>query len=98
MSDADSLKEEIIDLQENQSCETKFRATSLSHFCCDQLVAYPGLAKAELQSNDHSISNYLPVQEGILDNPLNQDNCPKPSSWRPVTHHEYGSDKHDATI
>ena len=49
MSDADSQKEEFIDLQENQGCETKFHATSLSHFWCDQLVAYPGLAKAELQ-------------------------------------------------
>ena len=49
MSDADSLKEDFIDLQENQGCETKFPAASLSHFWCDWLVAYPGLAKAELQ-------------------------------------------------
>ena len=49
MSNADSLKAKFIDLQENQGCETEFRATSLSHFWCDQLVAYPGLAKAALQ-------------------------------------------------
>ena len=49
MSDADSLKEEFIDLQENQVCETKFRVTTLSDFWCDQLVAYPGLARAALE-------------------------------------------------
>ena len=49
MSNADSMKKEFIDLQENQGCETKFRATSLSHFWCDQLVAYPGLARTALQ-------------------------------------------------
>ena len=49
MSDADNLKEEFIDLQENQGCKTKFRTLSLSHFWCDQLVAYPGLARAALE-------------------------------------------------
>ena len=59
MSDADSPKEEIVDLQKNQSCETKFRATSLSHFWCDQLVTYPGLAKAELQMTTPFPTTYL---------------------------------------
>ena len=48
--------------------------------------------------DDHSIPNYLRVREGILDNTINQDNCPLPSSWRPVTWHESGPGKHDATI
>ena len=49
MSDADNLKEEFIDLQENQVCKTKIRASSLSHFWCDQLVAFPGLERAALE-------------------------------------------------
>ena len=49
MNDTDNLKEEFIDLQENQGCKTKFRALSLSHFWCDKLVAYPGLARAALE-------------------------------------------------
>jgi len=49
MSDADNLKEEFIDLQENQGCKTKFRALSLPQFWCDQLVAYPELARAALE-------------------------------------------------
>ena len=59
MSDADSLKEEFIDLLENQGCETKFRASSLSHFWCDQLVAYPGLAGAALQMTTPFPTTYL---------------------------------------
>ena len=59
MSDADSLKEEFIDLQENQGRETKFRATFLSYFWCDQLVAYSGLAKAELQMTTPFPTTYL---------------------------------------
>ena len=59
MSDADSLKEEIVDLQENQSCETKFRATSLSHFWCDWLVAYPGMARAALELITPFSTTYL---------------------------------------
>jgi len=49
MSDADNLKEEFIDLQENQVCKTKIRASSLSHFWCDQSIAFPGLARAALE-------------------------------------------------
>ena len=49
MNGNDNLKEEFIDLQENHGCKTKFRALSLSHFWCDQLVAYPGLARAALE-------------------------------------------------
>ncbi|KAG0715900.1 Solute carrier family 2, facilitated glucose transporter member 3 [Chionoecetes opilio] len=49
MSDADNLKEELIDLQVNQGCQTKFRTLPLSGFWCDQLVAYPGLARAALE-------------------------------------------------
>ena len=49
-------------------------------------------------ADDHSIPNYFPVREGIHGNALNQDNCPEPSSWRPVTQHECGSGKHHATI
>ena len=59
MSDADSLKDEFIDLQENQGCETKFRAASLSHFWCDQLVAYPGLARAALEMITSFPTTYL---------------------------------------
>ena len=59
LGDADSLKEEIVDLQENQSCETKFRATSLPHFWCDQLLAYLGLAKTELQITTPFPTTYL---------------------------------------
>ena len=49
MNDTDNLKEEFVDLQENQVCKTKFCASSLSHFWCDQLVVYPGLARAALE-------------------------------------------------
>ena len=49
MSNADNLKEEFIDLQGNQGCETKFCASTLSHFWCDHLVAYPGLVKVALE-------------------------------------------------
>ena len=49
MNDADYLKEEFIDLQENQGFKTKFRASSLFHFWCDQLVAYSRLARAALE-------------------------------------------------
>ncbi|KAG0725580.1 Protein ZBED8 [Chionoecetes opilio] len=49
ISDADNLKEELIDLQVNQGCRTKFRTLPLSDFWCDQLVAYPGLARAALE-------------------------------------------------
>ncbi|XP_068232174.1 protein FAM200C-like [Palaemon carinicauda] len=49
MDDDDNLKEELIDLQVNQGCQTKFRTLPLSGFWCDQLVAYPGLAKAALE-------------------------------------------------
>ena len=59
MSDADSLKNEFIDLQENQGCETKSRATSRSHFWCDQLVAYPGLARAALEMITPFPTTYL---------------------------------------
>ena len=59
MSNADSLKEDFVDLQENQGCETKFRASSLSHFWCDQLVAYPGLARAALQMTILFPTTYL---------------------------------------
>ena len=48
-SDDDSLKEKFRDLQENDSCKTKFHPTSLSYFWRDQLVAYPGLARAGLE-------------------------------------------------
>ncbi|XP_068205215.1 protein FAM200C-like [Palaemon carinicauda] len=47
--DDDNLKEEVIDLQVNQLCQTKFRTLLLSGFWCDQFVAYPGLAKAVLE-------------------------------------------------
>ncbi|KAG0718810.1 Protein ZBED8 [Chionoecetes opilio] len=47
-SDADNLKE-LIDLQVNQGCQAKFRTLPLSGFWCDQLVAYPGLARAALE-------------------------------------------------
>ena len=47
---------------------------------------------------DHSIPDNLSVREGIHGNALNQDNCPEPSSRRPVTQHKYGSGKHHATI
>ena len=59
MSDADNLKEEFIDLQENQGCKIKFRASSLSHFWCDQLVAYPGLARAALEMITPFPTTYL---------------------------------------
>ena len=59
MSDADGLKEEFIYLQENQRCETKFRASLLSHFWCDQLVEYPGLARAALQMTTPFPTTYL---------------------------------------
>ena len=59
MSDADNLEEESIDFQENQGCETKFRATSLSRFWCDQLVAYPGLAKVALEMITPVPTTYL---------------------------------------
>ncbi|XP_068232064.1 protein FAM200C-like [Palaemon carinicauda] len=49
MEDDDNLKEELIDLQLNQGCQTKFRTVPLSGFWRDQLVAYPGLAKAALE-------------------------------------------------
>ena len=97
MSNADNLKEEFIDLQANQGCKTKFRASSLSHFWCDQLIAYPGLARVVLEMITSFPTTYL-LQEGILDNAANQDNCPEPSSWRPVTQHEHGSGNRDATI
>ncbi|XP_068250708.1 protein FAM200C-like [Palaemon carinicauda] len=47
--DDDNLKEELIDLQVNQCCQTKFLTLPLSGFWCDQLVAYPGLAKTALE-------------------------------------------------
>ncbi|KAG0725616.1 Protein FAM200A [Chionoecetes opilio] len=53
MSDADNLKEELIDLQVNQGCQTKFRTVPLSGFWCDHLVAYPGLARAALEMIIH---------------------------------------------
>ena len=59
MSDVDNLKEEFIDLQENQGCETKFCASSLSHFWCDQLVAYPGLARIALEMITPFPTTYL---------------------------------------
>jgi len=59
MSDADNLKEEFIDLQENQGCKTKFHASSLPHFWCDQLVAYPGLARAALEMITPFPTTYL---------------------------------------
>ena len=59
MSDADGLKEEFIHLQENQRCETKFRALSLSHFWCDQLVAYPGLVRAAMKMTTPFPTIYL---------------------------------------
>ena len=59
MSNADNLKEEFIDLQENQGCETKFRASSLSHFWWDQLVAYPGLARVALEMITRFPTTYL---------------------------------------
>ena len=59
MSDADKLKEEFIDLQENQGCKIKFRTSSLSHFWCDQLVAYPGLARAALEMITPFPTTYL---------------------------------------
>ena len=49
MNDTDNLKEKFIDLQENQGCKTNFCPSSLSHFWCDQLVAYPGLVRAALE-------------------------------------------------
>lgn len=59
MSDADNLKEEFIDLQENQGCKTKLCASSLSHFWYDQLVAYPGLARAALEMITPFPTTYL---------------------------------------
>ena len=59
MSDADNLKEEFIDLQENQGCETKCLALPLSHFWCDQLVAYPGLVKEALEMITPFPTTYL---------------------------------------
>ena len=49
MDDDDGLKEELIDLQVNQGCQTKFRTLPLTGFWCDQLAAYPGLARAALE-------------------------------------------------
>ena len=59
MSDADNLKKEFIDLQENQGCKTKFHASSLTHFCCVPLVAYPGLAGAGLKMITPFPTTYL---------------------------------------
>lgn len=47
--DDDDLKEELIDLQVNQGCQTKFRILPLTGFWCDQLAAYPGLARTALE-------------------------------------------------
>ncbi|XP_076041953.1 protein FAM200C-like [Oratosquilla oratoria] len=49
MTDADNLKEDLIDLQVNQGCQTKFRTLPMSGFWCDQLVTYTELAKAALE-------------------------------------------------
>ncbi|XP_068228021.1 protein FAM200C-like [Palaemon carinicauda] len=38
MEDDDNLKEELIDLQVNMGCQTKFRTLPLSGFSCHQLV------------------------------------------------------------
>ena len=59
MSDANNLKEEFIDLRENQGCKTKFCASSLSHFWCDQLIAYPGLARVALEMITPFPTTYL---------------------------------------
>ena len=49
MSDDDNLKEELIDLEVNQGCQTIFHTLPLSGCWCDQLVAYPGLARAVME-------------------------------------------------
>ena len=49
MDDIDNLKDELIDLQVNQGCQTKFRTLPLSGFWCDQLVSYPGLPRMALE-------------------------------------------------
>ena len=59
MSDTDNLKEEFIDFSENQGWKTKFRALSPSHFWCDQLVAYPRLARAALETITPFQTTYL---------------------------------------
>ena len=59
MNDTDNLKEEFIDLQENHGGKTKFRALSLSQFWCNQLVAYPGLARAALEMITPFPTTYL---------------------------------------
>ncbi|KAK3887869.1 hypothetical protein Pcinc_008019 [Petrolisthes cinctipes] len=46
VDDDDDLKEELIDLQVNQGCQTKLRTLPLTGFWCDQLAAYPGVARA----------------------------------------------------
>ncbi|XP_068200720.1 protein FAM200C-like [Palaemon carinicauda] len=59
VDDDNNLKEELIDLQVNQACRTKFHTLPLSGFLCDQLVAYPGLAKAPLEMNIPFPTTYL---------------------------------------
>ncbi|XP_068206235.1 protein FAM200C-like [Palaemon carinicauda] len=49
MDNDDNLNEELIHLQVNQGCQTKFRTLPLSGFWCDELVVYPGLVKAALE-------------------------------------------------
>ena len=59
MNDTDNLKEEFIDLQGNRGCKIKFCASPLSHFWCDRLVAYPGLARAALEMISPFATTYL---------------------------------------
>ncbi|KAG0723853.1 Protein ZBED8 [Chionoecetes opilio] len=97
MSDADNL-EELNDLQVNQGCQTKFRTLPLSGFWCDQLVGYPGLARAALEMIIPFPTTYLCEKAFDLHHVPDQNNCPEPPSWWAAPRHEGGSDQHEASI
>ena len=63
MGDDGNLKEELIYLQVNQGCQTKFRTLPLAGFWCDQLIAYPGLARAALEKRcEKAFSTMLQIK------------------------------------
>ena len=90
MSDADNLKTEFIDLQK------KFRASSLSHFWYDQLVAYPGLARAVLEMIIPFPTTYLCKKEFSI--MLLIKTTVRNRLHGRVSRHEGGSGKHAATM
>ncbi|KAG0722318.1 Protein ZBED8 [Chionoecetes opilio] len=80
MSDADNLKEELIYLQVDQGCITKFRTLPVSGFWCDQLVAYPGLARAALEMIIPFTTTYMCEKAFDIYHAPDQNNCPEPPS------------------